>query len=186
MKYLNCFFIFFFLTTSIISTNAQDKEPYLVKTKDFHVADFSFTQIALGTTAVIYNPYNAKVIIDEILIDVFIHDKKLGTITEAADVVKIKKESAFDLPLEINVNTGTTVSKFFTEGAKLVFTGSKIKVDYKGYIKVKALGFIPIKVKINQTAYFTMKDIIDSSKAKPTKIELKEPSLTKPDELYDK
>ena len=80
--------------------------------------------------------------------------KKLGTILEAADVVKINKQSAFDLPLTISVNTASTLSKIFTQSAKLLIPGKTIKVDYKGYVKVKALGFIPIKVKINQSEFF--------------------------------
>ena len=170
----------FILLISYIAAKAEDKEPYLVKTKDFHVSDFSLKQIGLGITAVIYNPYNVKVKVDEILIDVFIGDKKLGTILEAADVVTIKKESAFDLPLKIEVKTGPTVTKFFTEGSKMVLMGKKIKVDYKGYVKVKALGFIPIKVKIDQSTYFTMKDILNSGDDKSTKIDTKDPQLTKP------
>lgn len=165
MKYF--LVLFSFLMMAFSSVKAEDKEPYLVKTKDFHVNDFSLKEISLGITAVIYNPYNVKVKVDEILIDVFIGDKKLGTIMEAADEVKIQKESAFDLPLEINVKTGPTVTKFFTEGSKMVLMGQKIKVDYKGYVKVKALGFIPIKVKIDQSAYFTLKDILKASSDKP-------------------
>ncbi len=147
----------------------ETEEPYLVKTKDFHVSHFSLKQVELGITAVIYNPYKAKVKLEEILIDVFIDDKKLGTILEAADVVKINKQSAFDLPLKINVNTASTLSKFFTQGAKLLIPGKTIKVDYKGYVKVKALGFIPIKVKINQSELFTLKDIIGSDNRHPAK-----------------
>jgi LEA14-like dessication related protein len=172
--------IYFILFFSVLSLQAEDKEPYLVKTKEFHIASFSLKEIGMGITAVIYNPYNAKVKVDEILIDVFIADKKLGTITEAADVVKIKKESAFDLPLKINVKTGPTVSKLFTEGSKMVLSGKKVKVDYKGYVKVKAMGFIPIKVKIDQSAYFTMKDILGADDNQPTKIDTKDPQLTKP------
>ncbi|HNM33084.1 MAG TPA: DnaJ C-terminal domain-containing protein, partial [Chitinophagales bacterium] len=124
----------------------------------------SFPDAAMGTTIEVPTvDGKVKVKIEEILIDVFIGDKKLGTITEAADEVKIPKESAFDLPVNINVKTGPTVTKFFTEGTKMVVLGQKIKVDYKGYIKVKALGFIPVKVKIDQSAYFTLKDIIKTN-----------------------
>jgi LEA14-like dessication related protein len=160
--------------------HAEDKDPYLVKTKNFHVSDFSLKQIELGITAVLYNPYRVKVSVDEILIDVFIHDKKLGTITEAAEVVKIRRESAFDLPLSILVKTGSTVKTFFSEGAKLVLAGKKIGVNFKGYIKIKALGFIPVKVKIDQTEYFTMKDILNAGDEKPDRIDTKNPQLTKP------
>lgn len=174
----------FFLYLTILSFTAFPKEnndePYLVKTKDFHVNNFSINQINLGITAVIYNPYKVKVNLDEILIDVLIGDKKLGTITEAADIVKIKKESAFDLPLKIGIKTSSTVSKFFTEGAKMVLLGQKIRVDFKGYVKVKALGFIPIKVKINQYEYFTMKDILNSSKDTTKTSSPKDPKITTP------
>lgn len=141
-----------------ISTNSPN-DPYLVKTKDFKVNHFTVSQIDMGITAVIYNPYKVKVKVEEILIDVFIEGKKLGTITDAIGEVKIFKQSAFDLPLGINVKAGPTLSKFFTEGAKLAI-GKAIKVDYVGYVKIKALGFIPIKVKVNDSAYFTRKDII--------------------------
>ncbi len=172
--------LFYTLLLFFLTVKADDKDPYLVKTKDFHVDDFSLKKIGLGITAVIYNPYSVKVKVDEILIDVFIGDKKLGTITEAADVVKIRKESAFDLPLKIDVKTGPTVTKFFTESSKMVLMGQKIKVDYNGYVKVKALGFIPIKVKIDQSAYFTLKDILHTGPEKPTKIDTKDPQPTKP------
>ena len=167
------------ISIASFSKKEDTNDPYLVKTKEFKVLNFSLNQINLGITAVIYNPYRVKVTIDEIMIDVFIGDKKLGTITEAADVVKIKKESAFDLPLEIGVKTSSTVSKLFTEGAKMVLLGKKIKVDYKGYVKVRALGFIPIKVKIDQSAYFTTQDILKSSPDTAT-IKPKDPQLTTP------
>jgi LEA14-like dessication related protein len=175
-------FLLFFILTSMVSYSSleNDNQPYLVKTKDFHVNSFSLNKINLGITAVIYNPYKVKVSVEEILIDVFIGDKKLGTITEAAEVVKIRKESAFDLPLKINVKTSSTVSKFFTDGAKMILLGQKVKVDYIGHVKVKALGFVPLKVKIEQTAYITKQDILNSGPEKPTKIETKQPELTKP------
>ena len=175
-------YVLFLLLLAFLSSEAEEKEPYLVKTKDFHVSDFSLKKIGLGITAVIYNPYNVKVKIDEIMIDVFIGDKKLGTILEAAEDVKINKECAFDLPLRISVNTGPTISKFFTEGTRMVILGQKIRVDYRGYVKVRALGFIPVKVKINQTEYFTLKDIMPSGKPDTTKVvkPKKDSTLPKP------
>lgn len=160
--------LLFLLCHNYSSLYSEDKEPYLVKTKNFHVKSFSIKEISFGNTAVIYNPYKAKVKLDEILIDVFVADKKLGTITEA-EAIKINKTSAFDLPLTITVKTGPTVKALFTEAAKTVLTDSKVKVDYKGYVKVRAVGIIPVKVKINQSEYFSMKDILKSSKepAKP-------------------
>jgi LEA14-like dessication related protein len=158
----------FLIFCMVPALNAEEKEPYLVKTKNFHVKSFSLKEITFGNTAVIYNPYKAKVKLDEILIDVFVADKKLGTIMEA-EAIKINKVSAFDLPLQITVKTGPTVTALFSEAAKIALTGKKIKVDYKGYVKVKAAGFIPVKVRIDQTEYFSMKDILGSSKeeAKP-------------------
>ncbi len=168
-------FSFFFL-----SVKAEDNDPYLVKTKNFHVDHFSLKQIDLGITGVIYNPYKVKVKIEEIVIDVFIGDKKLGTITQAADEVKIRKESAFDLPLGLAVKTGPTLKTVFTEGAKMALAAKRVRADFKGYVKIRALGFVPVFVKIEQSEYFTLKDLIDSGKEKPTEIETKDPQLTKP------
>ena len=37
--------------------------------------------------------------------------------------------------------------------------GKAVKVSYKGYIKIVAMGFIPIKVKVDETEYFTRADL---------------------------
>ena len=136
----------------------EKKEPYLVRTKDFKVLDFGIKQISLGITACIYSPYKVKAKIEEVVVDVFVEDKKLGTIFEHPDYVKVPKMDTFDLPLRIDVNTGATLSKFVTESARLAI-GKAVKVSYKGYIKIVAMGFIPIKVKIDETEYFTRADL---------------------------
>lgn len=153
------------LTLPLLAGDTE--EPYLVKTKDFHVTSFSLTEIGLGITAVIYNPYKAKVNIEEILIDVYVQDKKLGVILEAAKKVEIPKRSAFDLPLEMLVRTGPALAKFGTETVRLAL-GKTVKVDFKGYIKVRALGFVPIKVKVDETQYFTSADIFPDKKSPKT------------------
>ncbi|MCB9032902.1 MAG: LEA type 2 family protein [Chitinophagales bacterium] len=146
-----------------IAIEVQDeqinKEPYLVETKDFKIQDFSLSTIDLGITCVIFNPYKVKVKVTEIVIDVFVEDKLLGTIFDDAEIIPVTKQSNFDLPVKISVKTGATLSKFSSTFWKLA-TGKQVRVDYKGYVKVKALGFIPVKVKINQTEYFDKSDIL--------------------------
>lgn len=137
---------------------AEQKEPYLIRTKDFKVIEFGIKEISLGLTAEVYSPYRVKAKIEEIMVDVFVEDKKLGTILEYPDYVKVPKQDTFDLPLRIDVKTGATLSKFVTESAKLAI-GRSVKVAYNGYIKIVAMGFVPIKVKINETEYFTKDDL---------------------------
>lgn len=96
----------------------------------------------------------------------FVEDKKLGTILEVPEVVKVPKNDTFDLPLKIAVKTGPTLGKFATELARLAL-GKSVKVQYKGYIKIIAIGFIPIKVKIDETEYFTKNDIFKTPPKKP-------------------
>lgn len=159
--------ILFFFTLSLCTIAKEEvKEPYLVRTKDFSVIDFGLKQVDLGLTAVIFNPIKAKAKIDEIVIDVFVEDKKLGTILEVPEVVKVPKNDTFDLPLKIAVKTGPTLGKFATESARLAL-GKSVKVQYKGYIKIIAIGFIPIKVKIDETEYFTKNDIFKTPPKKP-------------------
>jgi hypothetical protein len=87
------YLLLLFLSLFILNIQAKEevKEPYLVRTKDFNVIDFGLKKIDLGITAVIFNPYKAKAKIDEIVIDVYVEDKKLGTILEVPDIVKIPK-----------------------------------------------------------------------------------------------
>lgn len=167
----------FFLMLPVFAGDKE--EPYLVKTKDFHVKSFSLSEIDLGITAVIYNPYKAKARIDEVLIDVFIQDKKLGTILECDEVVEIPRQGAFDLPLELRVKTGPTIAKFGSETVRLAL-GKTVQVDFKGYVKVRALGFVPFKVKIEQTEFFTYKDVFPPKEPAKDTIHLKDPQLTKP------
>jgi LEA14-like dessication related protein len=169
----------FFLLISLLAVAKEKEEPYLIKTKDFHVSSFSLKEVEMGITAVIYNPYKAKVKIDEIVIDVFIEDKKLGVILEAADVVKIPRQSPFDLPLLLKVKTAATIAKFTSESVKLAL-GKKIQVDFKGYVKVRAMGFVPIKVKIDQTEFFTYKDIFPPKENTKDTIHMLDPELTLP------
>ena len=67
---------------------------------------------------------------------------------------------------KIAVKTGPTLGKFATESARLAL-GKSVKVQYKGYIKIIAIGFIPIKVKIDETEYFTKNDIFKTPPKKP-------------------
>jgi hypothetical protein len=167
LRYLLLLFLSLFILN--IQAKEEAKEPYLVRTKDFNVIDFGLKKIDLGITAVIFNPYKAKAKIDEIVIDVYVEDKKLGNILEVPDIIKIPKNDTFDLPLKIAVNTGPTLTKFATESARLAM-GKAVKVQYKGYIKMIAIGFIPIKVKIDETEYFTWNDIFKKDTKQPTPV----------------
>lgn len=166
--------IFFICIFSLnVIAKEEPKDPYLVRNQDFNVIDFGLKQIDLGITAVIFNTYKAKAKIDEVVIDVYVEDKKLGTILEVPEIVKVPKKDTFNLPLKIAVKTGPTLSKFATESARLAL-GKAVKVQYKGYIKIIAIGFIPFKVKIDETEYFTWNDIFKKPPKKPIDtIELK-------------
>ena len=146
----------FFIPLS--NARVEEKEPYLVRTKDFKVLDFGLKEVSLGITACIYSPYKVKARIEEVVVDVFVEDKKLGTILEHPDYVKVPKQDTFDLPLKIDINTGATLSRFVVESTRLAI-GKAVKVAYKGYIKIVAMGFVPIKVKIDEIKYFTREDL---------------------------
>lgn len=174
MKIKTTILLFCFLFINLYAKEEQ-KDPYLVRTQDFEVINFGLKQIDLGITAVIFNTYKAKAKIDEVIIDVFVEDKKLGTVLEIPDIVKVPKKDTFNLPLKIAVKTGPTLSKFATESARLAL-GKAVKVQYKGYVKIIAIGFIPFKVKIDETEYFTWKDVFGSEKKQLDTIKTKPPA----------
>lgn len=135
-----------------------DKDPYYVKMKGFEVITLNTKKIELGVTAVFFNTYNAKAKLEEVQIDVWLEGQYLGKVSQAEEV-SIPKQSAFDIPLILKLEPpGPAIKNTLWQSGRLL-TGKKVKVFYKGYIKMKAIGFIPIKVPMEDKVEFGMSEI---------------------------
>lgn len=124
-----------------------EKDPYFIKMKGFSIKSFNTKKIEIQTTAVFFNTYNAKAKLDEVFIEVYLEDIKIGNISQVEDI-SIPKQSAFDVPLSLKLEPpGPALKSTIWQSGRLLF-GKSVKVKYVGYVKMKAIGFIPIKVKV--------------------------------------
>jgi len=153
------FFIFVILSFSLTFSQAKEKkEPAFIELKNSKIRSFSLKNVNIYTEAVFYNPYKVGVKLEEVLIDVFIGGKKMGTILNSEEGIKIKKKGTFEIPLLLNVKPGNTFTSFFSQSWNLV-AGKKVELRYKGYIKVRALGFVPVKVKVDGREFYDWDDL---------------------------
>lgn len=147
------------ISSAFVSTTDihADEAPYFVKTKNTKLSSFSTSKIEIASEAVFFNTYNVGAKLLEVNIDVYMDDTKLGTVTEVQDV-KIPKKSTFDIPLNLSIKPGPTALKLVTGSAKILF-GKKVNVRYTGYIKIRALGMVPLKINMDETEAYDWDDL---------------------------
>lgn len=150
-------FIILLLISSILSSFVDKpvQDPYFVKMKGFKVLAFNTQRIELFSTAVFYNTYKYKAKLVDIDIDVFIENKLLGKVVNQENI-PIPKLSAFDIPLLLKLEPpGPVITNSLWQSAKLI-SGKKVKIHYVGYIKLKVIGVIPIKVPIEDEMFYSL------------------------------
>jgi hypothetical protein len=149
--------LLFFTTATAVA--GPDQPPYYVKMKGFKVQSFNRHKIELHATAVFYNTYNNKAKLEAVEIDVFLEDRLLGRISQLEEV-KVPKLSAFDVPLVLKLEPpGPAVMNSLWQGSRLL-VGQKVTITYKGFIKLKAIGFIPIKIPMEDKVQVSLKDLL--------------------------
>lgn len=158
VKNLRILFLLSILSYNIPSQALTDESPYFVKMKDVKLKSISFSEFNISSQAVFFNTYNAKAKLTEIFIDIYVENKYLGTVTQT-DVVDIPKRSAFDIPINFAAKTSSSLGSIFWQGGRMVL-GKTVEIKYEGYIKIKALNFVPIKVPILTTEYYSLKDML--------------------------
>lgn len=150
--------IILLFSIGLVLTSFTDKpvqDPYFVKMKGFKVLAFNTQRIELFSTAVFYNTYKYKAKLVEIDIDVFLENKLLGKVVNQENI-PIPKLSAFDIPLLLKLEPpGPAITNSLWQSAKLI-TGKKVKIRYVGHIKLKVIGFIPIKVPIEDELLYSL------------------------------
>ena len=153
-------FLLLVLAFALVDAHAApDQNPYYVKMKGFRIVAFNLKKIELASTAVFYNTYNNKAKLEEVEIEVFLGNKLLGKVSQAEDV-QIPKLSAFDIPLLFKLEPpGPAVKNSLWQGGRFLF-GKKVIITYKGYIKLKVIGFIPIKIPMEEEVEVSVSDLI--------------------------
>ncbi|MGB1247392.1 MAG: hypothetical protein ACPG4Z_00795 [Chitinophagales bacterium] len=149
---LSLFVLFLFVGNSIAA-----EVPEFVRTKNWKIEKVSTGSLLVSMTAVFYNPNKAKAKLNDINLEVILGETKAGNVIQTGGKVKIKKNSAFEIPLEIEIAPETSAWGYLS-GFFSAVTLQDITVEIKGYIKVKVLG-IPLRIKVDEIETVNAKDI---------------------------
>lgn len=123
---------------TVLSCKVKEK-PEFLRVENIKVLESTTNYIAVTADAFFMNPNDIGGELKSDGIKVFVNDNEMATVTAESFKVPAKKE--FSIPLKANIpsdsifsdkNIGDLIGSLFSK---------KLKVQYKGDIKYKALGF---------------------------------------------
>lgn len=146
------------LSISFFSSSiAAPDSPEFVRTKNWKIEKIASGNLVLSTVAVFYNPNKAKAKLLDINLDVILGETKAGNVSQIEQKIKIEKESAFEIPLKIDIEPETSAWGYVS-GFVSALTLQDIDVEIKGKVKISVLG-IPLKIKVDEKEVVNAKDI---------------------------
>ena len=148
--------IILFLCASFMAQAAES--PEFIKMKEWKIQRIGTEKMVLTCKAVFFNPNNAKVKLTDINLGVSIGDTKVGKILQFEKKVKIKKQSAFEIPLRIEINPETNAWGFIQSFLSAV-TLQNFVININGFLKVSVLG-IPLKIRVDESDEMNLREII--------------------------
>lgn len=111
---------------------------------DVEVTKVTGTEAYLNANAFFYNPNDVKMKLKKVEVDVEVEGNKIGTINHSMST-KIPAKAAFKVPLDATFNMKQVG---FLQSIISILGGKKLKVRYKGFIRVTVHG-LPIKVPVD-------------------------------------
>ncbi|MFV9551330.1 hypothetical protein [Algibacter sp. PT7-4] len=127
-------------TICIVLVNCSvNEKPQFIGVENIKVLKSTSKHITLTANAKFINPNDigGKLQTDEI--KVFVNNNEMASISTKSFEVPAKKE--FSIPLKTNISTDSLFSNKNLSGLLGSLFSKKVKVQYKGQIKYKVLGF---------------------------------------------
>ncbi|MBQ0786599.1 MAG: LEA type 2 family protein [Oceanihabitans sp.] len=132
------FIILLTATLTILSCSVKEK-PEFLRVDNIKVDDSNSKFITLTADAYFLNKNDISGELKTDEIKVFVNNNQMATVTTESFKVPAKKE--FSIPLKANVPTDSIFSDKSLSGLLGSLLSQKMKVQYKGQIKYKVLGF---------------------------------------------
>ncbi len=138
------------------SSCMEIKDPEFVKMKDWKIEKMSEGYLKVSSKAEFYNPNKVGVMLVNTYADVYLDSQKIGNLNQV-NTIKIRKESSFDIPLEVTVRTNDKLDLILKNALKYL-SNKNATVNYKGFIQLKKAG-ISFKVPMEDKYIFNIKDL---------------------------
>lgn len=132
------FIILSTLILTLASCSVKEK-PEFLRVENIKVLESTSKSITLSADAFFKNPNDIGGELKTDEIKVFINDNEMASVSTESFEVPAKKE--FSIPLKANVPTDSLFSDKSLSGLLGSILTKKIKVQYKGDIKYKVMGF---------------------------------------------
>jgi LEA14-like dessication related protein len=126
----------------LVSSCLPKEEVVLRNVRDI-VVDAT-TEPLLKANAVLYNPNNVRIKLRSAKVDVYVNGKKSGHIDQEFKMM-IPAKAEFTVPLEVKLNMKELG---FLDTILGAIGGKKMKVEYKGSIKVTYKG-VPVRIPVD-------------------------------------
>ena len=123
---------------AFIGCSVKEK-PVFIRVDNIKVDESTSKIITLTADAYFINPNDIKGELKTDAIKVFINDNEMATVTTESFKVPARKE--FSIPLKADVPTDSLFSNKSLGGLLGSLFSQNLKVQYKGQIKYKVLGF---------------------------------------------
>lgn len=141
-RVLSATFIIAFVFIS--SCKHPEEAPVFRRIDNIEVTKVKGSEAYLNADAHFYNPNDVNMKLKKIEVDVEVEGNKIGTINQSLKT-KIPAMSEFKIPLDATFDMKQVG---FLQSVISILGGKKLKVHYKGFIRVSFHG-IPIKVPVD-------------------------------------
>lgn len=124
---------------SLVFNCTVREKPQFIGLDNIEVLDSNIKNITISADAEFSNPNDVGGILQTDALKVFINNREIATFSSKEFIVPSK--AMFKIPLTVSVATDSIINKDNLSGLLGSLLSQKIKVQYKGDIKYKILGY---------------------------------------------
>lgn len=146
--------IFILVICSLVFNCTFREKPQFIGIDNFKVLDSNIESITISADAEFSNPNDLGGTLQTDALKVFVNDKEIATFSSKE--FKVPSKNTFKIPLTVSVATDSIIDKNNLSGLLGSLLSKKIKVQYKGDIKYKVLGYASI-YKVDKTETLKIK-----------------------------
>lgn len=140
--------LFILITFTLVFNCTFNEQPQFIGVENIEVVNSNLKSITLKADAHFINPNDVGGILKTDDLKVYINDTEVATVV--SDEFKVPSKKNFTIPLIVAVATDSIVDKKSLGGLLGSLISQRLKVQYKGDIKYKVLGFSS-SYSVNQT-----------------------------------
>jgi LEA14-like dessication related protein len=131
--------LFISLTFTLLFNCTVNEQPEFIRLDNIKVVNSTIKSITLSADALFNNPNDVGGVLKTDDLRVYVNDIEVAKVV--ADEFKVPSKKEFKIPLIVAVATDSIIDKKSIGGLLGSLISQRLKVQYKGNIKYKVMGF---------------------------------------------